>query len=323
MLNTHAPLLTVFIGAFSLLGIFSLIGFALGLRAQASGGEGSVLSTVKNLNARIKAWWLILFMLALAFWIGTLGLTLLFGFVSWQCLREFFSYTQNRTNSWPTDHTSHIWCFAFFLPLQYFAISIYRSELFWILIPVGSLIIIPIVIALGQNSKDYLSRVASIQWGLLCCVFCLSHVPALLLLEIPHYQGQNALLVAFLILIAQSSDVFQYVWGKFLGKHKLAPQISPSKTLEGLLGGILTSTALGTALWWITPFSPWQAALLALTINITGALGGLVLSAIKRERGIKDWGSLIDGHGGMLDRVDSLIFSAPVFYYLVRYGWSA
>jgi phosphatidate cytidylyltransferase len=153
------------------------------------------------------------------------------------------------------------------------------------------------------------------------CVYCLSHVPALLTLQIAGYEGRNALLVVFLVLTVQSSDVFQYVWGKLLGKHKVSPAISPSKTVEGLVGGVLTSTAVGAALWWITPFSPLEAGLIALVINMMGFFGGFVLSAIKRDRGVKDWGAMIEGHGGMLDRVDSISFSAPIFFHIVRYWW--
>jgi phosphatidate cytidylyltransferase len=153
------------------------------------------------------------------------------------------------------------------------------------------------------------------------CVYCLSHVPALLTLDIPGFEGRGVLLVVFLVLTVQSSDVFQYLWGKLFGRHKVAPAISPSKTLEGLVGGVLTATAVGAALWWITPFSPLQAGLVALVINVLGFFGGFVLSAIKRDRGVKDWGSMIEGHGGMLDRVDSISFSAPIFFHIVRYWW--
>jgi phosphatidate cytidylyltransferase len=144
----------------------------------------------------------------------------------------------------------------------------------------------------------------------------------LLTLDIPGYAGRNALLVVFLVLTVQSSDVFQYVWGKLLGRRRLSPAISPSKTVEGLVGGVLSSTAVGAALWWITPFTPLQAGLIALVANIMGFFGGFVLSAIKRDRGVKDWGAMIEGHGGMLDRVDSLSFSAPIFFHIVRYWWA-
>jgi phosphatidate cytidylyltransferase len=130
------------------------------------------------------------------------------------------------------------------------------------------------------------------------------------------------LLIAFLVLVVQSSDVLQYVWGKLLGRHKIAPLLSPSQTVEGLVGGVLSASLIGAALWWMTPFTLWQAGLIALVINLMGFFGGLVMSAIKRDRGVKDWGHMIEGHGGMMDRADSLVFAAPVFFHIVRYFWT-
>ena len=153
-------------------------------------------------------------------------------------------------------------------------------------------------------------------------MFCLSHVPALLTLPIPGFEDRKLLLVAFLVLVVQASDVLQYVWGKLLGRHKIAPRLSPSKTVEGFAGGVVSATALGAALWWLTPFPPLQAALMALAITLMGFCGGLVMSAIKRDRGVKDWGWMISGHGGMLDRLDSVIFAAPIFFHLTRYWWT-
>ena len=141
-------------------------------------------------------------------------------------------------------------------------------------------------------------------------------------LEIPGYEGRNLLLIAFLVVVVQMSDVLQYVCGKLFGRRKIAPTLSPSKTVEGFVGGILSATALGAGLWWMTPFHPWQAALLALAITLMGFLGGLVMSAIKRDRGVKDWGWIIEGHGGILDRLDSVTFAAPIFFHLVRYWWT-
>ncbi len=152
------------------------------------------------------------------------------------------------------------------------------------------------------------------------CVGCIAFLPAVLTLEIPGHEGRNALLLAYVILVSQSSDVLQYVWGKLLGRHPIAPAISPSKTIEGFLGGVFCATLLGTGLWWITPFSAAQSALISLTIALLGFAGGLYLSAQKRKRGIKDWSNLIRGHGGMLDRLDSLWLPAPFFYALVRYA---
>ena len=123
----------------------------------------------------------------------------------------------------------------------------------------------------------------------------------------------------YFVLVVQASDVLQYIWGKLFGKHKIAPTVSPNKTWEGFLGGVATATLLGTALWWATPFTLWKAAGMSLAITLMGFVGGLVMSAIKRDRGVKDYGTLIEGHGGVMDRIDSLCFSAPVFFHLTRY----
>ncbi|MBF4242738.1 phosphatidate cytidylyltransferase, partial [Vibrio anguillarum] len=129
-------------------------------------------------------------------------------------------------------------------------------------------------------------------------------------------------LIAWLILVVQLSDVLQYVCGKLFGKTKIAPTLSPSKTVEGFVGGIALSMLVGAALYAITPFQPWQAALFALLVNLLGFAGGIVMSAIKRDCGVKDWGNMIEGHGGMFDRIDSVCFAAPVFFHLVRYWWT-
>jgi phosphatidate cytidylyltransferase len=127
------------------------------------------------------------------------------------------------------------------------------------------------------------------------------------------------MLLFYLLLVVQLSDVFQYIFGKLFGKHAVAPKVSPSKTVEGLVGGGLSAVAVGAALWWATPFTPWQAAGLSFLIVVFGFLGGLALSAVKRGMGVKDWGEMIEGHGGALDRLDSVIFAAPVFFHVVRY----
>jgi phosphatidate cytidylyltransferase len=139
------------------------------------------------------------------------------------------------------------------------------------------------------------------------------------MLKIPGFAGHNARLLLYLVLVDQMSDVLQYVWGKLVGRHRIAPQVSPNKTWEGFVGGVATATLLGTALWWATPFRPMQAAGMSLVITLLGFAGGLVMSAIKRDAGVKDFGAAIEGHGGILDRIDSLCFAAPIFFHLVRY----
>ena len=180
-------------------------------------------------------------------------------------------------------------------------------------------VIVAIRTACAGDTERYLERTATTQWGLVICIYFVSYVPALRMLRIPATGNENVKLMFFLVVVTQLSDVLQYVWGKSLGRRPVAPSISPNKTWAGLVGGIGSATAIGTAIWWATPFRPAQAAVMALVVTVLGFAGGLIMSAIKRDRGIKDYGSLIEGHGGVLDRIDSLCFAAPVFFHLTRF----
>jgi phosphatidate cytidylyltransferase len=308
---------------FQTIHLFLGIGFVLvaasltGALLKRYAAHGQPHDVIDNLNTRIKAWWVMVIVIGLAFMFGRVGVLLLFFFASFAALREFITLTYTRRS----DHGALATCFYVILPLQYFLIGIEWYGLYSIFIPVYAFLLLPMLSVLAGDTKRFLERNAKVQWGLMVCVYCVSHVPALLTLKIPGYENRNALLIVFLVLVVQSSDVFQYIWGKLFGLHKVAPEVSPSKTVEGLVGGIASATLLGAALWWITPFTFWQAGLLALAINVMGFFGGLVLSAIKRDRGVKDWGDLIEGHGGMLDRLDSVVFAAPVFFHATRFWW--
>jgi phosphatidate cytidylyltransferase len=298
-------------GVFVLLAVASTAGFALSkLRPN---------ETVANLNARIKAWWAMVAVFAIAFVVGKEMTITLFALTSFFCLREFLSITPTR----PEDHRAVAVAFYLFIPLQYWLIWDQWQSLFSILIPVWAFLLLPVLAVLKGETEDFMARTARIQWALMLCVFCISHAPALLILKIPGFEKENFLLLFFLITVVQLSDVLQYVFGKLFGKHKVAPRVSPAKTWEGLIGGGLSATAVGAGLWWITPFAPWQAALMALAIVLAGFAGGLVLSAVKRSLGAKDWGTMIEGHGGVLDRMDSVSFAAPVFFHLVNYFFAA
>jgi phosphatidate cytidylyltransferase len=306
--------MALFAGIGGILVLSSLIGYAL----KMFSAKGQPHAVIDNLNARIKAWWVMVLVISGAFLFGKNGVIVLFLFISFVALREFMTLTYTRSG----DHNALAASFFIVLPAQYFLIYIEWYGLYSIFIPVYAFLLLPILEVTAGDTKRFLERAAKMQWGLMVCVFCISHVPALLTLDIPGYEGRNILLIVFLVLVVQSSDVLQYVWGKLFGKHKIAPDVSPSKTLEGLVGGVASATALGAALWWITPFTVWQAALMALAVNAMGFLGGLVMSAIKRDRGVKDWGHMIEGHGGMLDRLDSVVFAAPVFFHATRYWWT-
>ena len=298
-------------GIGALLLLASAITAVLKRRAPA----GTVPPVMANLDARVKAWWIMVAIFGVALAAGSVGSAGLFALVSFFALREFVTLTPTRAS----DHRTLFWAFFVVTPLQYLLVWMQWYGLFAILIPVYAFVLLPIRSAAAGDCERFLERSAKIQWGLMVCVYFVSHVPALLMLSIPGYAGQNAKLLLFLVLVVQLSDVLQYVWGKLLGRRKIAPTLSPHKTLEGFLGGVLSATAIGAALWWATPFTPWQAALFALLITLMGFFGGLVMSAIKRDRGVKDFGTLIEGHGGMVDRIDSLCFAAPLFFHLVRY----
>ncbi|KAA0683690.1 phosphatidate cytidylyltransferase [Neorhizobium sp. P12A] len=307
-------LIDLVLGIFPLLGVASVVGYVLQKRLSPDGTNAAI----ENLNARIKAWWVMVILIGIAFMAGRIGVLLLFAFCSFAALREFVTLTNTRR----ADHWALAAAFFVVLPIQYGLLWEKQYGIFSIFIPVYAFLFMPIIAVLRGDTERFLIRIAEVQWALMICVFCASHVPALLTLTIPGYEDRNVLLIAFLVIVVQLSDVLQYVWGKLLGRHKIAPRLSPSKTVEGFIGGVASATLIGAALWWITPFTPLQAGALAFVITLMGFFGGLVMSAIKRDRGVKDWGQLIEGHGGLIDRLDSVVFSAPVFFHLVRYWWS-
>jgi phosphatidate cytidylyltransferase len=302
-------MLWLYAGVLSLLLVASLVGFVLARRVASDKAR----ETVRNLNARIKAWWVMVLVFALAFLFGK-GVTLvLFALISFYCLREFLSLTPTH----PRDHAAIAVAFYVFIPLQYWLLWIEWQAMLTILIPVYAFLLLPVLSVLWGVTDNFLERTAKIQWGLMLAVFCVSHAPALLLLNLGDHKP--VYLLFFVITVVQLSDVLQYCVGKMFGRSKIAPNVSPSKTVEGFVGGGLLATLAGTGLWWITPFSPLEAAAMAAAIVFAGFFGGLVLSAVKRSLGAKDWGVMIEGHGGALDRMDSVTFAAPLFYHLVNY----
>jgi phosphatidate cytidylyltransferase len=301
----------LFEGVAALLALASLIGGWLARRARTDESR----KTIANLNARTRAWWVMVIVFVASMAVGRLGATVLFGLTSLLALREFVTLTPTRRG----DHRALFWAFFVVAPLQYVLVGLQWYGLFTVMIPVYAFLILPLRSALAGDTEHFLERAAKIQWGLMLCVYCVSHVPALLMLRIEGYERQNAKLLFFLVAIGQMSDVLQYVFGKLFGHRPIAPTVSPNKTWAGFVGGAGCAVLIGTGLWWITPFTPREAAGMALVIVLLGFAGGLVMSAIKRDRHVKDFGTLIEGHGGVLDRIDSLCFAAPVFFHLVRW----
>ena len=303
--------LLLFVGIGVLLIVASTIGWLLKRRMKSPN------SVIDNLNKRINAWWVMVAIFAITIFLGKFAVIILFFIASGIALREFLTLTPiTRYDYWPL-------LFAYFivLPLQYILVAVSWYELFCIFIPIYGFLFLAILAAIIGSAHNFLARIAEVQWGLMITVYSISFIPALLILPIDHYQDRNLLLIAFLVFVVELSDVLQYVFGKLFGKHSISPNLSPSKTVEGFIGGILSASLIGACLWWVTPFSFIQAGLISLMITLLGFLGGLVMSAIKRDRGVKDWGKLISGHGGVLDRLDSICFAAPIFFHVVRYYW--
>jgi phosphatidate cytidylyltransferase len=272
---------------------------------------------IDNLVVRVRAWWGIVGVFVIALMLGRGGVCSLFALVSFLALREVLTLAPTRLG----DHHTLFWAFFVIIPMQYYIIYIDWYGLFAIFIPVWCFIFLALRSTLTGDPKRYMERTAKVQWGVMICVYFLSHAPALLMLDIDGaVEGWKVLV--FLVIVVQMSDVLQYVWGMLLGKHKIAPHISPNKTVEGFAGGVVCATLLGVAIRFLTPFDFERSVYISFTIAVMGFFGGIVMSAIKRDAGIKDFGHLIEGHGGMLDRVDSLVFAAPVFFHVVRYWYT-
>jgi phosphatidate cytidylyltransferase len=298
----------------ALLGALTVATF-LGTVLLRRAKDSPTRAAVENLNARIIAWWGMILVAGGACLVGRQALIVLFAVISFCALREVMTIMPTR----PADRSALLTSFWLVLPLQYSLIWIGWYGFFVIFIPVYGFVTLSALAAVSGDTNDFLARTAETQWALLVAVYCISYVPALLMLKVPGFQDGSVLLVVFLLVVAQSSDVLQYLFGKLLGRRQIAPHLSPSKTVEGFVGGILGATTLGASLWRMTPFTRAQAAGMALAIAVTGFLGGLVMSGVKRDRRVKDWGNLIPGHGGLLDRFDAVCFAAPIFFHLTRY----
>lgn len=305
---------------------------------------------VQTFNSRVRAWWMMSAILIATFLMpGTWATVLLFGIISFWALREFITLTPTRMG----DHRALFWVLFLFPLVQFFLVGMGQEYygLYSILIPVYGFFFVPARIAVAGDYKRFLERVAKIQAALLICVYSLSFAPALLDLDLMTVKGRDAAaesvappaeteveetpanqeerwrpwrgstagLLFYFILIAQLSDVFQYIWDRMLGSRPIAPAINPSKTWEGLFGGMATTALLGFSLSWVTPFTLWQSACMALVIALMAFAGAMTMSAIKRDRGVQDYGTLVVGHAGVLDRIDSICFAAPVFFHLTRY----
>ena len=312
--QTSASIFVLFGAACALLIIATIAGEVLRYRLARHGAH----PTVETYVTRLHSWWGMVFLLAIALLIGRTGVILLFAFASFAALREFLTLTRKTK----ADHWALIAAFYVVFPVQYLLVWMEADGLFSIFVPVYAFLILPILSVIRGDGRNFLSRVSETQWGLMICVFCASHIPALVTLNIQGSTGRSVLLIAFLVLVVQLGDLAEYYTGRRFGKRQLAPQLSP-KTREGVIFGAGFAGGVGLLLFWITPFTPWAAGFIAIIIYLIGVGGALVLSAIKQDRGVKNWGHLIPGQGGFVDQMDSVVFAAPVFFHLTRYFYGA
>jgi phosphatidate cytidylyltransferase len=315
------------------LAIASLIG--QWLRNQPSESINPAL--VRRFRQRLNSWWLMCAILVFGLLLRPIGTVILFGLVSFWAMREFITMAPTRRG----DHRALFWALIVFTPLQYVLIALSLGDWRWksgkpidfyglysIVIPVYASLLVPARIAISGDHKRFLERSAQITVGLLICVYSLSYAPALLDLKLTTssgvpWNGSVAGLLFFFILVSQLSDIFQWSWGQLVGKTLIAADVSASRTWEGFAGGTLCTGLLGALLYWATPFQIWEAACMSMIVAGMGMCGGMTMSAIKRDRGVTDYGSLVLGHAGVLDRIDTLCFAAPVFYHLMRFLFSA
>lgn len=305
-----------------LLAVSTLIGRILQRQPQL----GLNPAAVEAFNGRLRAWWVIVSLLLVAF-LST-GLTVaLFGLISFWALREFITLTPTRLG----DHRALFWVFFLFAPMQYVLVGLDGVELrngarldtyplYSVMIPVFAFLFIPLRVAVAGDARRFLERVAKIQSGLLVCVYCLSFAPALLKLRSPNHSPEdNARLLFFFVVISLLGEAMQFAFSRLYGRHVIAPEINNSRTWEGFLGGSATTALVGLALAWATPLKLWHTAMASMLIAVMGFAGAMTMSAIKRDRGVRDFGTLVEGHGGVLDRIDALCFAAPIFYHVCRY----
>ncbi|WP_322891580.1 MULTISPECIES: phosphatidate cytidylyltransferase [unclassified Yoonia] len=313
MTSTTADILLLAFGSFSILIALTVLGEVLRAR-QPADMPNPVLETYMT---RVQSWWGMVAFVGIALLTGKVGVMILFAFVSFAALREFLTLTAKTQ----ADHIALALAFFVVLPLQYVFVGMGWTGLFAIFIPVYAFLLLPIVSALRGNANRFLVRVAETQWALMITVFCVSHVPALMTLDLPDYSERAVLLIAFLVMVVQLGDLLEYFFGRRIGRTKIAPGLSP-KTWEGVACGVTCAMVIGGLLSWITPFAPLGAMAMAGAASLVGMFGSIVFAAIKRDRGVKDWSHLIPGQGGFVDQLDSVIFAAPIFYHLTRYFYT-
>lgn len=302
------PVLAALAGIYVLLIIASLICFGLRkIRPEKNYTE---------LQQRINSWWVMVSIFTVVMISSPTVSLVFFGFISFLALKEFLSIIPTRRS----DRRVIFWAYLA-IPFQYYWVAQAWYGMFIIFIPVYLFLLLPMRMIIVGETRNFLRAAGTLHWGLMSLVFSISHVAYLLVLPASEaFTTGGAGLVLYLVFLTQFNDVCQYVWGKMLGKHKIIPKVSPNKTWEGFLGGVVTTSILGGLLsGFLTPMSFPMGVLGGLIISVFGFVGDVTISALKRDIGVKDSGTLLPGHGGILDRIDSLTYTAPLFFHFVYY----
>lgn len=268
-----------------------------------------------ELRQRTQSWWWMVASLFLVLTLSTGAAISFFGFLSFLALREFLSIVPTRQ----ADRRVIFWAYVS-IPIHYIWVYNGWYGLFVAFIPVYIFLFLPLRMVLIGETKGFIRSAATLHWAVMLTVYCLSHIAYLLVLEPLNTAAGGVGLVLFLLIVTELNDVTQYIWGKSLGRHKILPKVSPNKTWEGFIGGLITSTLL--AAWiapFLTPLTSTQGMIAGMLIASGGFVGDVVLSSVKRDLDIKDSSQLIPGHGGLLDRLDSLLYTAPLFFHYVYY----
>ena len=295
---------------FIILAILVLSSILLGIWRLVS--KSKMLTELKT---RTKSWWIMCTLFITATIISNVITYVCIGFLSFAALREFYSVIKLRKS----DRAGMLWCYLA-IPVQYYLAYRGWYELFIVFIPVFMFVLIPFILVLQGETKMIMSSMACLPTSLMLCVFGLSHMAYLISLpEIDGFSAGGKGLLLFLIFITQINDVMQFIWGKLIGKHKILPKISPNKTWGGFIGGLISSVFIGYLMSFLTPLNHWQVIVVSFFIAGVGFVGDVVVSAIKRDMGVKDMGQAIPGHGGVLDRIDSLALTTPIFFHLVYF----
>jgi phosphatidate cytidylyltransferase len=268
-----------------------------------------------ELIQRIRTWWIMATVFMVALVLGRRVSLVFFAFLSFLALKEYLSLIPTRR----ADRRVLFWAYLA-IPVQYYWIGIDWYGMFIIFIPVFMFLLLPLRMILIGQTEGFLRAVGTLHWGLMMTVFCLSHLAGLLVLHRPADPVGGPGLVLYVVCLTQLNDVAQYAWGRTLGRHRVTPTVSPKKTYEGLIGGLATTLVLAMLLApLLTPLRPLHAACAGVLIGVMGFAGDVTVSALKRDLGIKDSGTMLPGHGGILDRLDSTLYTAPLFFHFVRY----